>query len=66
MKYDKFAELIEADEIHNNVSNCIRYLKEAASDEIDVKIINLYKKNYNGDYILKDVISLLSKLEKYI
>ena len=65
MKYNKFIELVEDDDIEENTDTCIKYLKEVCSfDKTNQHLLRIMKKNLNNEYLLPDIIKLLSHCER--
>lgn len=64
MKYDKFIELVQDDDIDENILLCLKYLKEITLDKTSHSLLRIYKKNLNNEYLLPDIIRLLSHCER--
>lgn len=65
MKYKQFIELVQDDDIEENVELCLKYLKEMYThDKTNTLLIRLIKKNNNCEYLLPDIIKLLSHCER--
>jgi len=65
MKYATLIELVQDDDIEENVDTCIKYLKEVFYDnKTNQHLLRIMKKNLNNDYLLPDIIRLLSHCER--
>lgn len=65
MKYNKFIELTEYDCPYETSLMCLKYLKEVNSDNKTIQhLVRIAKKELNSEYLLPDIIKLLSHCER--
>lgn len=64
MKYNKFLELVQDDDSEETVETCLKYIKEMCDDKTSKLLLSIFKKNLNSEYLLTDIIRLLSHCER--
>ena len=65
MKYNQFIELTQDDDPYNVSLLCLKYLKEVNShNKTIMHLVRIAKKELNSEYLLPDIIRLLSNCER--
>jgi hypothetical protein len=59
MKYNQFVELFQDDDPYEVTDMCLKYIKEANSENKTIQhLVRIAKKEFESEYLLPDIISL--------
>jgi hypothetical protein len=65
MKYNQFVELFQDDDPYEVTDMCLKYIKEANSENKTIQhLVRIAKKEFESEYLLPDIIKLLAHCER--